>query len=120
MAEHGAAHETHSHGAIGGDGADVEAVQAGDGLVEHAVAVEGAFGGQLVAAGFAAHQLAVARIGAQACAAVLKHLQAPLPLVVAERAEAPAAAHRGQLGSGLEAWAAGQRGEVLQQNIEGQ
>ena len=108
MADHRSAHKAHGHRAVRGDRADVEAVQPGDGLVDHPVAIPLPL------------QLAVARIGPQAAAPVLEHLQAPLPLAVRELLETPAAAHRGQLLLGLKPRAAGQGGEVLQQHIQWQ
>ena len=106
MAEHGAAHKAHGYGPVGGDGADVQAMHPGDRLFLYQQAAVFAL------------ELAVARIGAEAVAAVLEEAQAPLPVAIAELAVAPGAADRCQCLGRFESRAAGQAGEVLEQHVD--
>ena len=106
MAEHGAAHKAHRDGPIGGDGADVQAMHSGDRLFLHQIEIALAL------------ELAVARIGTKAVAAVLEEAQAPLPVAIAELAVAPGGADRCQGLGRFESRAAGQAGEVLQQHVD--
>ena len=120
MADNGPAHKAHRDGTIRGDRADVEAVVAGNGLVQHPVAIGLSVFGWLVTAGLTAHQLAIAGVGPKALAPVLKKVQAPLPLALAEAAKAPARADRLQLLGRCKPRAAGQGDQVLKQDIEGE
>ena len=111
MAEHRPAHVAHGHGAIGGDRADLEPVEPGDGGLLDPVA-EGGDGGWLPL------QLAEARVGPEAIAPVLEKSQTPVPIGAGQLAEVPAAAHRFPFQLRFEPRPAGQTGEVLQQHIQ--
>ena len=121
MAEHGTAHNAHRDGPISGDRADVEPVQPGQGRCHNPIAeaAAGALGlaDASLRPGFP-FELAVAGIGTEAVAALLKKAQAPSPGVRIELAVAPAAAHGFQFQLGVEAGAAGQGHQMLQQHIE--
>ena len=111
MAEHRPAHVAHGHGAVGGDRADLEPVEPGDGGLLDPVAEEGAFG-------WLPLQLAEARVSPKAIPPILKKPQTPIPIGAGQLAVAPAAAHRFPFLFRLEPRPAGQAGKVLQQHIQ--
>ena len=103
MAKHRPAHVAHRDGAIGGNRADLEPVEPGDGGLLDPVA-EGS------AIGWLPLQLAEARVGPEAIAPVLEKSQTPVPISAGQLAEVPAAAHRFPFQLRFEAGSAGQTG----------
>ena len=108
MAEHGTPQKPHRDCRCGGDRADVESVQSGDGLLPHPVAVDRVI----------PLQLSVARIGPEAFPALLQKQKTPVPVVLAEIGIGRTTAHRLKCLLGIEARPAGQTCEVLQQHIQ--
>ena len=109
MAEHRSPHETHRDRRGGGDRADVQPMQAGDGFFAHPEA----FGLRIP------FEFSVTGIRAKAVSALFQELQAPVPIITAEVCIGSTASHGVVAGFGFQARAAGQAGEVLQQHIEG-
>ena len=109
MAEDGPPHEAHRDRRRGGDRADVQAMQAGDGVFTHPEAFTVAI----------PLQLAVAGIGPQAVTAVFQKLQAPVPVIATQLGVGRCAADGRVARLRVQPRPAGQAGEVLQQHIEG-
>ena len=108
MAEHSTTHKAHGDRRCGRDRSNVETVQPGDGFLANPVAL----------ACLLPLELAVAGVGTEALSALLQKQHAPVPILLAQLGVGRTAAHGLQGLFRVEARAAGQPREVLQQHIQ--